>query len=103
MQALTETGYEPEITAEPTHTEILLRNCPFHRLLDEDRLLVCTLNRSLIGGMIAGLDTDLLAADLEPRDTHCCVTVRSQGALPAAAALAITEVEDPARPADRPS
>jgi predicted ArsR family transcriptional regulator len=106
MQALTETGYEPEVVATPTHTEIRLRNCPFHRLLEEDRLLVCTLNCSLVGGMIAGLDTEMLAADLLPSETHCCVTVRSHGALPSGPteavepAAALTEGPEPAPAAD---
>lgn len=98
VQALTETGYEPEVAAAPTQTEILLRNCPFHRILDEDRLLVCALNRSLVDGMIAGIDTDLLSAALEPRDTHCCVTVRSPRALSGALPDAIADPDAPPEP-----
>lgn len=78
MQALTETGYEPEVVATPVKTEILLRNCPFRRLLDEDKSLVCSLNCSLVGGIIAGLETDLFEAELVPREQHCCVTLSSQ-------------------------
>ncbi len=78
MQALTETGYEPEVVTTTTNTEILLRNCPFYRLLDEDKLLVCSLNCTLVGGIVAGLETDLFEAELIPRERHCCVTLRSQ-------------------------
>lgn len=79
MQALTEQGFEPEMTNEGGRTQILSRNCPFHRLLAEDRLMVCTLNCSLISGVLSGLDTEILDATLIPRDDgHCCVTVHSQ-------------------------
>lgn len=79
MQALTEQGFEPELIIEDGRTQILSRNCPFHRLLTEDRLLVCTLNCSLVNGVLSGLDTEILDATLVPRDDgHCCVTVHSQ-------------------------
>ena len=81
MQALTEQGFEPEIKHEDGRTKILSRNCPFHRLLGEDRLMVCTLNCSLVSGVLSGLDTEILDATLIPRgDDHCCVTVYSQTA-----------------------
>jgi predicted ArsR family transcriptional regulator len=78
MQALNQQGYEPEATLTPAQAEITLRNCPFHRLLTQDKRLVCTLNQSLIDGVLSGLDTDLLEAKLIPRETHCCVTVSTR-------------------------
>ena len=79
MQALTEQGFEPELKHVDGRTEVLSRNCPFHGLLAEDRLLVCTLNCSLVSGVLSGLDTEILDATLVPRDDeHCCVTVHSQ-------------------------
>lgn len=84
MQALNQQGYEPEAEVTTDHAEIRLRNCPFHRLMAQDRLLVCTINQSLVEGMLAGLDTDLLEARLVPREAHCCVTVslRAGGCAP---------------------
>lgn len=71
---LEDNGYEPEVTRNPS-VEVLLRNCPFHGLLDSDRELVCALNRELVGGMLAGLGAEVLEARLVPRSDHCCVTV----------------------------
>lgn len=78
MQALNRQGYEPEARTEPGATRILLRNCPFRRLLVHDQDLVCTLNGGLVGGILAGLGAHLLNAVPVPRSVHCCVTVRTQ-------------------------
>ncbi len=54
-------------------SEVVLANCPFHALVDEQRDLVCGMNHDLLGGMAAAVDDDLLAARLEPKDGTCCV------------------------------
>jgi predicted ArsR family transcriptional regulator len=78
MQALTEEGFEPELRQANGTTEVLLRNCPFHRLLAEDRQMVCTINCSLVSGVMSGLDTEILDASLIPREGFCCVTVHTR-------------------------
>ncbi|HEX3611545.1 MAG TPA: transcriptional regulator [Sporichthyaceae bacterium] len=71
---LEDNGYEPEVH-RTDGTQILLRNCPFHALLEADQGLVCALNCELVGGMLSGLGAEVLEARLIPRPEHCCVTV----------------------------
>ena len=53
--------------------EIVLTNCPFHALVDEQRELVCGMNLDLLSGMAEALGDDVLTARLEPSDDACCV------------------------------
>jgi predicted ArsR family transcriptional regulator len=69
LTVLAEQGYEPRLDG----SEVVLANCPFHALVDEQRDLVCGMNHDLLGGMAAAVDDDLLAARLEPKDGTCCV------------------------------
>jgi predicted ArsR family transcriptional regulator len=69
LAVLDEQGYEPHIDG----SEILLANCPFHALVDEQRDLVCGMNHDLLGGMAATAGVDGLTARLEPADGRCCV------------------------------
>jgi predicted ArsR family transcriptional regulator len=71
---LEDQGYEPE-TQRGECPEVLLRNCPFHGVLAEDTLLVCTINTEVVAGIIEGMGAEVLEANLIPRDRHCCVTV----------------------------
>jgi predicted ArsR family transcriptional regulator len=63
-------GYEP---ARTTPRELLLRNCPFARLADRSRELVCGINHAFCSGIVAGLDAAAVDARLEPADGMCCV------------------------------
>lgn len=64
-------GYEPK-TNHPG--EIALANCPFHRLAEEQRPLVCGMNLDFVDGLIEGLgDTARLKARLAPEPGWCCV------------------------------
>jgi predicted ArsR family transcriptional regulator len=63
-------GYEPARTAP---RELLLRNCPFARLADRSRELVCGINHAFCSGIVAGLDAAAVDARLEPADGMCCV------------------------------
>lgn len=65
-------GFEP--TIEPSG-EILLANCPFHALAEVARVLVCTMNHSLVGGILDGLDADEFDCRLAPGDGRCCVVL----------------------------
>lgn len=69
VAVLAEEGYEPRDNRD----EIVLANCPFHALVDEQRDLVCGMNHDLLGGMAATVGDDVLAARLEPADGYCCV------------------------------
>ena len=66
-------GYEPEVGR---HEEIALANCPFHRLAEEHRELVCGMNLDFLEGLLEGLGpTDRLTARLEPAPGFCCVRI----------------------------
>lgn len=65
-------GFEP---AKAGH-EITLRNCPFHRLAEEDRELVCGMNLSFVEGCIEGVGAGGATARLDPVAGGCCVRVR---------------------------
>ena len=76
-RALESCGFEP---AEGASGELLLRNCPFDRLRDGCRELVCGMNLSLIEGVISGLAVEGVTASLEPQPERCCVVLRAAGA-----------------------
>lgn len=69
LGVLDEQGYEPHKHGD----EIVLANCPFHALVEEQRELVCGMNRDLLDGMAAAVGDDVLAARLAPADGNCCV------------------------------
>jgi len=73
-RALESCGFEP--AAGPAG-ELLLRNCPFDRLRDGCRELVCGMNLSLIEGVITGLSAEGVTASLEPAPERCCVVLRA--------------------------
>jgi predicted ArsR family transcriptional regulator len=69
LGVLDEQGYEPHQHGK----EIVLANCPFHALVDEQRDLVCGMNRDLLCGMADAVGDDVLAARLAPAEGSCCV------------------------------
>ncbi len=74
VAALERLGYEPR----DDHGEVVLANCPFHRLAERHRGLVCGMNLHLLSGLAAGLDEQgRLAARLEPTEDTCCVRLRA--------------------------
>jgi predicted ArsR family transcriptional regulator len=52
-----------------------LANCPYDRLAQEHREVVCAVNHAFISGMIEGLGTPGARAELEPRPGMCCVAL----------------------------
>jgi predicted ArsR family transcriptional regulator len=69
---LGERGYEPyEDDAGVTR----LRNCPFHAVAQRHPEVVCDMNLSLLGGLVAGLGADVQAV-LEPAPERCCVAIK---------------------------
>jgi len=69
LGVLDEQGYEPHEHG----SEVVLANCPFHALVDDQRDLVCGMNRDFLGGMAEALGDDVLAARLAPSEGNCCV------------------------------
>ena len=66
-------GYEPVIGADE---EIALANCPFHRLAEEQRELVCGMNLDFLAGVLEGIGPDdHLTARLDPAPGYCCVRI----------------------------
>ena len=66
-------GFEPLRTSRG---EIVLRNCPFHPLACEHRDLVCGMNLAIMDGLVDGLGTSTLRAELTPQPGRCCVAFR---------------------------
>lgn len=75
LDILARHGYEPELGKRG---EIALVNCPFHRLAEEHRSLVCGMNLDFLHGLLEGLGpTDHLGARLAPAAGYCCVRIRA--------------------------
>jgi predicted ArsR family transcriptional regulator len=72
--ALAALGYEP-FEEEPG--VIKLRNCPFHRLAQQHRDLVCGMNQAYLAGLLEGLGAGDAAAELDPEPGRCCVVLRA--------------------------
>jgi predicted ArsR family transcriptional regulator len=73
MEVLARHGYEPELGRGK---EIALANCPFHRLAEEHRELVCGMNLDFLSGLLDGMGPAArLAARLEPAPDYCCVRI----------------------------
>ena len=66
-------GYEPAEDGDA----VLLRNCPFHRLAERQRELVCGLNRAFLDGLLRGLDDEATRTILVPGSGRCCVELRA--------------------------
>jgi predicted ArsR family transcriptional regulator len=73
LEVLASHGYEPEIDQD---CEIALTNCPFHRLAEEHRTLVCGMNLDFLDGLLEGVGpTRRGTARLDPAPGRCCVRV----------------------------
>ena len=73
LDALAQHGYEPELG---DHDQIALANCPFHRLAQQHRTLVCGMNLDFLRGLLDGIgQTDQLDARLAPEPGRCCVRI----------------------------
>jgi predicted ArsR family transcriptional regulator len=75
VDVLARHGYEPEVGRGK---EIALANCPFHRLAEEHRDLVCGMNHDFLAGLLEGLGSTVgLSARLAPAPGYCCVRIAS--------------------------
>lgn len=66
-------GFEPD----PTPRRVTLTNCPFHRLAERQRDLVCGINREFCDGLLRGLGNETAKAVLAPAEGRCCVELRA--------------------------
>jgi predicted ArsR family transcriptional regulator len=73
--ALAAAGYEP-MTADDG--DIVLRNCPFHSVVQQHPELVCTLNESFVRGTLERMGADPARAELSPCTGRCCVVVHPE-------------------------
>lgn len=69
MRVLEEQGFEPRTD----DNAIVLGNCPFHALAQDHTDLVCEMNLCLLDGLLTGLGTTDLQAQLKPTPDTCCV------------------------------
>jgi predicted ArsR family transcriptional regulator len=69
-KALESCGYEPEKNGR----DLVLHNCPFHQLAEEDRDLVCNMNVAFVQGVCDGTGSRG-DARLDPLPGGCCVRV----------------------------
>jgi predicted ArsR family transcriptional regulator len=67
-------GFEPRPGADG---DVVLRNCPFHRLAEQHREIVCGMNLALVDGLMAGVGAHRMRAELDPRPGQCCVVIRT--------------------------
>ncbi|MDP9332363.1 MAG: hypothetical protein M3Q30_03490 [Actinomycetota bacterium] len=75
LEILARHGYEP---VSGKRGEIALVNCPFHRLAEEHRSLVCGMNLDFLGGLLDGIGpTGRLDARLAPEPGYCCVRIKA--------------------------
>ena len=65
-------GFEPWTDSDGA---VGLRNCPFHRLAEQHRDIVCGMNLALVEGLVAGLGAGGMRPALEPRPGQCCVVI----------------------------
>jgi predicted ArsR family transcriptional regulator len=71
-RTLDERGYEPY----DDDGELRLRNCPYHRLAEHHRDLVCTANLAFVSGMAEHLGPgQALRARLDRKPGECCVAI----------------------------
>jgi predicted ArsR family transcriptional regulator len=69
-------GYRPATDGDGV---IRLHNCPFHRLASSHRELVCSMNRSLLEGLLEVAGEHGREAVLAPHAERCCVELRPRG------------------------
>lgn len=73
-EVLRDRGFEPRSGGDG---EVRLGNCPFHALARDHRDAVCSLNLSIMQGVLAGLRSPRIEAVLDPQPGMCCVAFRA--------------------------
>jgi predicted ArsR family transcriptional regulator len=77
VAVLSRHGYEPERRrVRGRGDEVALANCPFHRLAEQERDLVCGMNLDFLSGLLEGVAPgEGLTARLDPAPGYCCVRI----------------------------
>lgn len=73
VDALRSNGFEPDCTPDGG---LILRNCPFAELAAANPDVVCGVNLALHRGLLAGVSSGELEAELDPGPDRCCVVLR---------------------------
>jgi predicted ArsR family transcriptional regulator len=73
IEALSDLGYEPALTAAST---VRLRNCPFRAVADIAPELVCGMNRELVAGLLEAIGLDGAEVALAGAAGDCCVVAK---------------------------
>jgi predicted ArsR family transcriptional regulator len=79
-EVLADEGYEPRVGPD----DVVLANCPFHRLAERHARLVCGMNLAFLDGFARALPAACLQAVLDPSEGHCCVRLARLTTEPAA-------------------
>ncbi|HET7355651.1 MAG TPA: helix-turn-helix domain-containing protein [Nocardioidaceae bacterium] len=72
LALLQQCGYQPAYTEDGN---LELRNCPFHRIAQQHKELVCGANEQLLRGLLDGAGHPDARIRLDPRADRCCVLV----------------------------
>ena len=75
LEVLRGAGYAPDVDADGT---VRLRNCPYDALVAEHRDVTCGMNLAWAEGVIDGLRTPGVRAELAPEPGRCCVVLREE-------------------------
>lgn len=75
MSALVARGYEPVVSE---NGDILMINCPFHQIAQQQPELVCGLNHHLLRGYLEAKGEDADRAELSPCPGRCCVVIHPE-------------------------
>jgi len=70
-EALEENGFEPL----PDGADVVLGNCPFHRLAQEHTAVVCEMNLWLVRGMAEGAGDSGCRVENDPGAAGCCIRI----------------------------
>jgi predicted ArsR family transcriptional regulator len=75
-EVLAEYGFEPAGDPAARGT-VVLRNCPFHAVVQVAPDVVCALNQSFVAGVLEGLGASRVEPALDPADGRCCVVLHA--------------------------
>jgi predicted ArsR family transcriptional regulator len=70
-------GFEPAASPEDRQT-MVLRNCPFHAVVNVATELVCGLNQAFMAGVLEGLGASKVVPVLDPAEGRCCVLLSAR-------------------------
>jgi predicted ArsR family transcriptional regulator len=73
-EVLAALGFEPGSVDSGT---VLLRNCPFHAVVNVATDLVCGLNQWFMAGVLEGLGASRVEPVLDPAEGRCCVVLQA--------------------------